>query len=276
MTVETITFDRYYFQHGCGQPYERTPDWLAAFGALADQIKNRIAPKTALDAGCAMGFLVEALRDRGVEAFGVDISEYALQNVRGDIQPFCWRGSVADPLPRRYDLIICIEVLEHTPSAVAEQAIASFCDATDDVLFSSTPFDYREATHINVQPPEYWAYQFALHNFVRDVDFDASFVTPWAGRYRRMVDPWPRAVQNYERHLALVLKENNDLRGLANEMRTQLAAHELSAHELRAEMARLSASPSWRWLQHWRPQLFPLGSRRERWLTRLLKVWQRL
>jgi hypothetical protein len=29
-----------------------------------------------------MGFLVEALRDRGVNAAGVDISEYAVQQVR--------------------------------------------------------------------------------------------------------------------------------------------------------------------------------------------------
>ncbi len=268
-------FDRYYFQHGCGQPYERTPVWLAAFGDFADKITSRMAPRTALDAGCAMGFLVEALRDRGVEAYGVDVSEYALQNVRRDIQPHCWQGSVADPLPRRYDLITCIEVLEHVPAAIAEQAIANFCRASDDVLFSSTPFDYREATHINVQPPEYWAHQFALHGFVRDMDFDASFLTPWAVRFRRSTDPWPRVVQNYERRLALLLKENSDLRNLANEMRTQLAAHEQAAHALQAEVTRVSASPSWQWLQRWRPRLFPLGSRRERWLTKMLGAWQR-
>ena len=67
----------------------------------------------------------------------------------------------------------------------AERAIAHLCQASDDILFSSTPLDYREVTHFNVQPIEYWTYQFALHGFVRDVDFDASFITPWAVRFRR-------------------------------------------------------------------------------------------
>jgi len=52
-----------------------------------------------------------------------------------------------------------------------DQAIANLCQASDDILFSSTPDDYREFTHVNVQPPEYWAERFALNGFVRDIDF---------------------------------------------------------------------------------------------------------
>ncbi len=37
-----------------------------------------MGPKKVLDVGCAKGFLVEAVRPRGVEAFGNDISEYAM------------------------------------------------------------------------------------------------------------------------------------------------------------------------------------------------------
>ena len=49
--------------------------------------------------------------------------------------------------------------------------MANLCPHTADVLFSSTPFDYDEATHLNVQPPDYWAALFARHGFYRDVDF---------------------------------------------------------------------------------------------------------
>ena len=65
-------YDAWYFRHCCGRPYERSPEWLEFFGRIADRIVADIGPRTVMDVGCAMGFLVEALRDRGVEAFGID------------------------------------------------------------------------------------------------------------------------------------------------------------------------------------------------------------
>ena len=217
-------YDDYYFAHACGRPYRRDEEWLFFFGTVADRIVSDVHPGTVLDAGCAMGFLVEALRDRGVDAFGVDISEYAIQNVRRDIQPYCWVGRVTDPFPQKYDLVVSIEVLEHLPPGESEQAVENLCQHTDDVLFSSTPFDYREVTHLNVQPPEYWGELFARHRFFRDVDFDASFITPWALRLRRRRDPLHRIVREYERRFWLLWKENADLRASVLEKQNQLAA----------------------------------------------------
>src|SRR3990172_936165 len=136
-------FDAYYFAHGCGRPYQRDDEWLAFFGSIAARIVSDIQPRTVLDAGCAMGFLVEELRNRGVEAYGVDVSEYAIERVHPSVKPYCWRGSVTEELSQRYDLIVCIEVLEHMQAAEAEQAVANLCQHADDVLFSSTPFDYN-------------------------------------------------------------------------------------------------------------------------------------
>ena len=82
-----------------------------------------------------MGMLVEARRDRQVEAFGIDISSYALQQVREDMKPFCRLGSLLDPLTDKYDFVVCIEVLEHLLPSQAERAITNICQASDDVLF---------------------------------------------------------------------------------------------------------------------------------------------
>jgi GT2 family glycosyltransferase len=119
--------------------------------------------------------------------------------VRADLRPRCWVASALDPIDGRYDLVTCIEVLEHLENGDVDRAVANICAVTDDVLFSSTPSDYREETHVNVRPPEYWAELFARHGFVRDVGFDASFVAWWAARYRRARDPWPRLAAEYER-----------------------------------------------------------------------------
>lgn len=108
-------YDAHYFRCHCGPfPYDRThPHWLEFFGKIADEIVHRLGPQRVLDVGCAKGFLVECLRDRGVEAYGFDISEYAIRQVRPDIRRYCWVASVTRPIRGRFDLITCIEVLEH-------------------------------------------------------------------------------------------------------------------------------------------------------------------
>lgn len=234
-------WDAYYYAHGCGRPYQRDDEWLGFFNHVAHRITREIQPRTVLDAGCAFGFLVEKLREHDAEAWGFDISPYAIGNVAPAVQPYCWVGSATEPLERRYDLIVSIEVLEHMAQAEAEQAIENLCRYTDDVLFSSTPFDYKEATHFNVQPPEYWAERFALQGFYRDVDFDASFLTPWAVRFRRRTEPSHRLARDYERRFWLLWKENTDLRTLVSEMRGELAQADAKAEQVRALEAHLAA-----------------------------------
>jgi SAM-dependent methyltransferase len=216
------TFDAYYFAHCCGAPYKRDEHWLTFFGRIADHIVSAVQPRRVLDAGCALGILVEALRERGVDAEGIDISSYAIAQAYEPIRPFVREGSIAEEFSGRYDLIVSIEVLEHMPPADAEAAIANFCRHTDDVLFSSTPHDHRELSHVNVQPAEHWAELFARHGFYRDVDFDASFLTPWAVRFRRSAEPLPRLVRNYERRYAWLAEARNDARTYSTELQRDL------------------------------------------------------
>ncbi|GAH43769.1 unnamed protein product, partial [marine sediment metagenome] len=93
-------------------------------------------------------------------------------------------------------------------------------------LFSSTPYDYKEASHYNVQPVEYWAELFAKEGFTRDVDFNGSFITPWTVRYRKTGHPLHRIVRDYERKFWFLWKENNDLREQIFELQNQIAVHE--------------------------------------------------
>jgi 2-polyprenyl-3-methyl-5-hydroxy-6-metoxy-1,4-benzoquinol methylase len=227
-------YDAAYYAHGCGdRPYARDEVWLGFFGDVADRIVADIAPRTVLDAGCAMGFLVETLHERGIEAWGVDISKYAIEQVHESVGDFCAVGSILEPFEQRFDLITCIEVLEHLDAADGAKAIANLCAATDDVLFSSTPEDFREPTHENVQPPDYWAAAFARHGFYRDVDFDGSFLTPWAVRFRRHEGPIAPVIAAYERALWWLKQENA-------QRREAVAESEREGLELRALRERVA------------------------------------
>lgn len=72
--------------------------------------------ETVLDYGCAKGFLVRALRTLDVDAFGADISSYAIDNVDGAVRKHCAIVSgVDDPalFERKFDWLISKDVLEH-------------------------------------------------------------------------------------------------------------------------------------------------------------------
>ncbi len=219
-------FNAFYYRNCCGQPYERSETWLRFFGTAADRIVADINPRRVLDAGCAIGLLVEALRARGVDASGIDLSSFAIGAVPEALRPYCRVGSIAEPFGEHFDLIVCIEVLEHMPPDEADRAIANIAQHTDDVLFSSTPFDYKEPTHINVRMPEDWAESFARHGLYRDVDFDAGFITKWAVRFTRRAVPPHRLVRDYERRFWPLRAAEYDARAYSVEIQQRLEAVE--------------------------------------------------
>ncbi len=218
-----VDYGAFYYRHDCGVPYERNEHWLGFFADVADRIVRDLHPISVLDAGCAMGFLVEELRKRGVDASGIDVSEYAIANVHESVAEHCRVGSLAEPLDQRYDLITCIEVLEHLPPEDCGAAIANLCAASDRILFSSTPEDFGEATHLNVQPPEAWSAAMAQHGFHRDLDLDLSYLTPWATLYVRREEPAVETVRRYDRAWFRLRREVAEVRESLLESQERLA-----------------------------------------------------
>lgn len=240
---DASAFNEYYYRNCCGQPYERSDAWLTFFGTIADRIVADMNPRRVLDSGCAIGMLVEALRTRGVDARGVDVSSFAIESVPDAIKPYVREGSITEPFGERFDLITCIEVLEHMQPDEADRAIANIAAHTDEVLFSSTPFDFKEPTHVNVRMPEEWAEGFARHGLYRDVDYDASFITKWAVRFTRRSTPIHRIVRDYERRFWQARAAEFDARAYSTELqqklevleqeRDRLAPFEPEVHQLR-------------------------------------------
>jgi hypothetical protein len=178
--------ESYYASH-CGPiPYDRSqPLWAEFFGNIADELVRTFRPRRAFDAGCALGFLVEALWDRGVTAYGRDISKYAISNARFDIRQYCSVGSLAQPIEGPFDLITCIEVVEHMTEEEGRTAIANMTAAADRIVFSSSPTDLTEPTHINVKPPIYWIQAFAAHDFAPLIETTLFSITPYALAFER-------------------------------------------------------------------------------------------
>ena len=159
-----------------------------------------------------MGFLVEDLRKRGVDAWGVDVSEYAISQVHESVADRCRVGSLTEPFERRYDLITCIEVLEHLPPEEAEPAIANLCAATDRILLSTHAGDFGEPTHLNVQPPEAWAAAFARERLLPRPRPRPLLPLPWAALYTRRDESQAETVRRYDRGWSRLRREVSEVR----------------------------------------------------------------
>lgn len=169
-------FDRYDLYGGGRQgPMLPFMQGLAVQFCLRFPLASRI-----LEAGCAFGYLIEALRDCGREAIGFDASPYAISQVREDCRPHVWVADLARWTPSQsYHLVICIEVVEHLPPEDAEAAIAHLCAAAERwIVFSSTPSDFSDPTHLNVRPTAYWRALFERHGFTQTDT--ALYISPQA------------------------------------------------------------------------------------------------
>jgi SAM-dependent methyltransferase len=59
---------------------------LPNFRRQARLLREHFKPSKVLDIGCAKGFLVLALRELGLEAFGVDVSDYAISSAPPEVR----------------------------------------------------------------------------------------------------------------------------------------------------------------------------------------------
>ena len=200
-----------------------TARWREFFLAAAARIRALTNARTALDVGCSKGLLVQALVSVGVDAVGVDTNKGAVAAAHPDVRDRLRIGSATDPIEDRYDLVTCVEVLQHLAPAQAQLAIDRMTAATDLVLFSSTPGHFEDPTHVNVRPTAEWVAAFAERGFYRRIDVNLDFLAPWAVLVQRG-EPSPRdLVHAYESQYAPLHAEVIEKRAALRESHEEIA-----------------------------------------------------
>jgi SAM-dependent methyltransferase len=190
----------YHSYGGVEQPYAwESPHWHTFFTMVAERIRAVTNPSSVLDVGCARGLLVQALLEQGVDAYGIDVSQHAIDTAHPGVASRLSAGS-AEEVTGSWDLITCIEVMEHLAPGDAERAIDAMCAASDRVLISSTPGHFNDPTHVNVREPAAWAASFAERGLFRRTDVDLSFVAPWTVLFERADVTQRDLVYRYERY----------------------------------------------------------------------------
>nr|MDZ8007190.1 methyltransferase domain-containing protein [Nostoc sp. DedSLP05] len=253
--------ENYYLKMVPGIPYDRTANdghWLRFFNAVADKLVNYVSPSSVLDVGCAKGFLVEAFHNRGITVHGFDYSEFAISCVRQDLKSSVFVASAADSnafqkTQYRYDLITCIEVVEHMPRNEALDAIKNMCEYGKIIFFSSTSEDFAEPTHLTVLPRINWLKIFLNHGFIPDYNFDIYDLVPHGILLRRIgedkITEISKLLELSELYVAELKNEienqnkiNSQIINLEHKVNLTQAELENSQHQLQTTQAELENS----------------------------------
>lgn len=119
-------------------------------------IKEVFQPQKVLDFGCGPGALIYLLWELGVDAEGIDFSEYAKRTapeaIRNRIHVL--RAEQPIHLGRTYDLVICREVLEHLTLLQIQRAVQNMCALSSRYIYVTTRYSKRtnELLAIDTEP----------------------------------------------------------------------------------------------------------------------------
>lgn len=170
-------FGREYFESGTVSNYVGY-QYNESFDALARALCERFAPKIHLDVGCAKGFLVHAMRKLGVDSWGVDISQYALESAPSDVKGTTLQTDVDYGLPfmsEVFDFVTCLTTIEHLtrPELFLEETRRVLKDGGRLYLVTDDPENpkavhiiQKDISHVNVKNYQYWHRMLSQHDFL--------------------------------------------------------------------------------------------------------------
>jgi 2-polyprenyl-6-hydroxyphenyl methylase/3-demethylubiquinone-9 3-methyltransferase len=140
-----------------------------------------LAGKTVLDIGCGGGILAESMARKGADVTGIDLSEKALKvadlhSLETGVQvryELISAEAMAEREPGRYDVVTCMEMLEHVPDPAAiVHACATLVKRGGHVFFST----------INRNPKSYLyavlGAEYILRLLPKGTHDYAKFITP--------------------------------------------------------------------------------------------------
>ena len=173
----------------------------------AEGVFRTFSSKTALDVGAGPGQLIGRLRELGVDAWGLDGSEHALQRADEDVRPYLRQENLTLGLvdsAASYELVLCTEVAEHIPAEYADTLVRKLCDACAPdgaIVFTAAPPGQGGHDHINEQPFSYWEAKFAARSFEVDTEKTEQLKREWL-RLKGM--PWYAQNVRVLRHMTIV------------------------------------------------------------------------
>ena len=129
-------------------------------------IVDLLKPESVVDIGCGLGTFLHAFEKRGIKILGVDghwVNKDKLFIVPGLFKEADLEKPVV--LDEVFDLVVCLEVVEHLSPDAADTIVESLVNAGRQIVFSAAIPNQGGQNHVNEQPTSYWQKKFEKHNF---------------------------------------------------------------------------------------------------------------
>lgn len=161
------TYGESYYMDGINaklsnyESYTYRPDATISMAAHLRRYLDIKDGERVLDVGCARGFYVHALRLLGVDAFGYDISEWAIQNCHPEVSRFVSNYLDGVKVGGFFDVVYSKDCFEHIPPLELSALLGRLLPSTRRMLFVIVPLassdggayvhpkEENDATHIN-------------------------------------------------------------------------------------------------------------------------------
>jgi glycosyltransferase involved in cell wall biosynthesis/SAM-dependent methyltransferase len=146
---------------------------------LAEWIKDNIDPANCLDLGCGPGTYVQALRNFGINAVGIDIDP------RVEGEPYLSRQSLFETWMTG-DLVLCLEVAEHIENELSADVAKAVADSVNDggmLIWSAAHPGQGGVGHINCQTKEFWQELLEGNKLTRDEKLESQMIEYIANGY---------------------------------------------------------------------------------------------
>jgi hypothetical protein len=149
-----------------------------------------------LDFGCARGYIVKAMRNLKIQAFGYDVSEWAINNCDEEVKQFV--SNTFMNVRYAYDFILAKDVFEHIPEIELSKIIPQLLKWVQNSLFITVPLtsfrdgpyvcprDEMDATHVIRWTVVDWMnflIQLAPKNFIVSVSTRIPVIKPMCEVY---------------------------------------------------------------------------------------------
>lgn len=148
--------------------------------ALAIGIRKKYNPQSIIDIGCGPGLYLSPFTD--IIHLGVDISFEAIDDKVRKISKDNFRvTNITLPtftVPIKYDVALCLEVLEHIGMEHMEQTIKNLTSVSDRLIISIAQPGQAGLNHVTLQPYSYWEDLFKRNRFMRDYYDEYDLLLP--------------------------------------------------------------------------------------------------
>ncbi len=123
--------------------------------------RHKLPGNTVLEVGCAKGFIVQDLRDLGIDCHGLDVSQYAFDQSDAVVQPFLTvadaRTYLSNFANKKWDVLFSLRFLECIEDAEISDLLAEFRRVSKRQFHVID--EAANASFYNNHPLSFWAGQ---------------------------------------------------------------------------------------------------------------------